>query len=224
MQNIESLGFQCIIAGGYPRDLIYNLPTRDIDFFILAKTENDLSYIHEEVLPIALNFKKDLGDLVYEGDPYGASFFKTISLKTVTPYPLQFIVVTARNVQALLSTFDYSINQISFNSNGVITCTDLFIETYKTKLIKVLCPIHSSSRYNYFLDKFKEFKFDASKLVKKSGSNMKKIIAPQYSVNFTPQPVYDAFWENTNTSSFPIPENIFYGPSPVPLGPYADPE
>lgn len=198
MHNLCNNGYETRIAGGYPRDLIFQRKYKDVDFFIQISKECDHSYFVEVILPEALDSVGIENDLHQSYMGY-SEFSTTFSVWNCKE--LQFILINY-HIDNIFSYFDYSINQVGFKPDGGLYHSESFLHTHSTKEIIKIRPV-SANRDDYIKSKFPEF---ILKNKRSSSLKAKKIKAPQFdNLNIS----FDDFVTNNytwTTAAIPVTE------------------
>lgn len=153
IHKCQSESAYALLAGGFLRDHILGVPFKDLDFFVYVPRENP--YLFEEGLLDAIGYDFDSDTMEDMGEQYdGGSCLKV----TVDGLVFNFVQVYSEPARYVSTRFDYSINQVHYDSN-VIKRSKAFIDTIKTGKVKCINPPNNPKRLEYLRAKFPEFTF-----------------------------------------------------------------
>lgn len=146
-----------MLAGGFVRDYVLNREFQDIDIFL--QTGGNLSYMFEEYIPEILDFKcgEDVVDTGKKEENYSSHYIRNVVSMTVDDISWQFIVLDCPPINFIRKQFDYSINQVFYDSHG-IRSSRAFTDTLKTGEVKAYRKV-SDERLNDLRSRFSEFTF-----------------------------------------------------------------
>lgn len=146
-----------MLAGGFVRDCVLNREFQDIDFFL--QKGGNLSHMFEECIPEILDFKcgEDVVDTGKTEENYSSHYIRNVVSMTVDDITWQFIVLDCPPINFIRKQFDYSINQVFYDSHG-IRSSRAFTDTLKTGEVKAYRKV-SDERLNDLRSRFSEFTF-----------------------------------------------------------------
>ena len=146
-----------VLAGGFVRDYILKREFNDVDIFL--QEDKNLPYLLEEVVPEALEFVygEDSVSLQNAPEQYTSYYIRNVVSMTVADVPWQFIILKVNPIPYIKKYFDYSINQVWYDKNG-LRSTRSFTDTLYTGEVKQYSKV-SYERREDLQNHLKEFKF-----------------------------------------------------------------
>ena len=186
-----------MLAGGFVRDYVLNREFQDIDIFL--QTGGNLSYMFEECIPELLDFKcgEDVVDTGKTEENYSSHYIRNVVSMTVDDITWQFIVLDCPPINFIRKQFDYSINQVFYDSHG-IRSSRAFTDTLKTGEVKAYRKV-SDERLDDLRSRFSEFTFpDNPEQEKQRNPFMSSYLNNTTTTASAAGPQYQWVWGTTN--------------------------